>query len=361
MKRFFYLLVFLKSTLLLANDGSFYGSGNQLIPTTETNISVKKEILTLKKIRNEFIDVTVYYEFYNPGQERTLTVGFEAFSPKGDVDGTPKNGLHPYMNDFTVQVNNDFLKYHVAYVNDSAYIKNGLIKSKSLDEIKSNISDENYVDFYYVYYFKAVFKSGLNIIKHTYTYRVSSSIENNYDFEYILTAANRWGNKQIDDFTLILEIGDFETYSIAETFFKSSNDWLLNGVGKVESVKGVANSANQNDALNFHIRKGTAVFQKKNFKPAGEIFVYSKNYSFCDDFSYLPFSYYQESSSCEPKTEFQRKILKNLPFARRGYIFQSADLKSYFEKMNWYIPNPNYQPDIELLEEREKKWIEKWK
>ncbi len=50
----------------MANDGSYYASGNHLIPVFETDISVKKEILTLKKIRNRFIEVTVYYEFFNP-------------------------------------------------------------------------------------------------------------------------------------------------------------------------------------------------------------------------------------------------------------------------------------------------------
>ena len=81
---------------LYANDGAYFFSGNQLIPTTETDIIVRKEILTLKKIRNQFIEVTVYYEFYNPGIEKEIIVGFEAFAPEGDVNGEPKNGKHPY-------------------------------------------------------------------------------------------------------------------------------------------------------------------------------------------------------------------------------------------------------------------------
>ena len=49
MKWFLLLL----STALYANDGAFFGSGNHLVPIRETDISVQKEILYLKKIQNK--------------------------------------------------------------------------------------------------------------------------------------------------------------------------------------------------------------------------------------------------------------------------------------------------------------------
>jgi hypothetical protein len=356
-----FLLVIAYSTESFANDGAFYAKGNQLIPIVETGIAVKKEILTLKKIRNQWIEVTVYYEFYNPKDEKEITVGFEAFSPSGDVDGTPKNGLHPYMSDFTVQLNGSMLKYNVAYVTDSTYAKNGIIKSKKLPEVISSIQDENYVDFFYVYYFKAKFKKGLNIIKHTYNYDLSSSVSDRYSFEYVLTAANRWSNKQIDDFTLILDMGEFESFKINKDFFKDGNDWLINGIGKSKEMKGVKDSDEEKDAVRFHIQKGNLVFQKINFRPRGELFVYEPfGYQNNPRTARLPFSYYLQNTIEEPKTELEKKILKNLPFARRGYIFQNADLKSFFEKQEWYIPNPNYEPDVDRLTETEKQWINKW-
>lgn len=357
---FLFLIVY--SIKSLANDGSFYASGNQLIPVFETDVSIKKEILTLKKIRDQWIEVTVYYEFYNPKDEKEITVGFEAFSPSGDVDGTPKNGLHPYMRDFTVQLNGAMLKYNVAYVTDSTYSKNGIITGKKLPEIISSITDETYVDFFYVYYFKAKFKKGLNIIKHTYSYDLSSSVGYHYDFEYILTAANRWSNKQIDDFTLILDMSEFESFNITKDFFKDGNDWLVNGIGKSKDIKGVKDSEEEKDALRFHIQKGNLLFHKMNFRPKGELFVYERSgYGEAEHTSHLPFSYYQQYSIEEPKTELEKRILRNLPFARRGYIFQNADLKSFFERQEWYIANPNYEPNENMLTEIEKKWIDKWK
>ena len=73
---FTFIIIFLQLTCL-ANDGAFFAKGNQLIPINESEISVKKEILTLKKIRHDFIEVTVYYEFFNPNDDKTVIVGFE--------------------------------------------------------------------------------------------------------------------------------------------------------------------------------------------------------------------------------------------------------------------------------------------
>ncbi len=354
------LLLLLITPFSFANDGAFFAKGNHLIPINETSISVKKEILTLKKIRNQFIEVTVYYEFYNPKEAKKITVGFEAFSPSGDVDGAPKNGQHPYMRDFTVDLNNTILKYDIAYVADSLYVKNGIVKSMDLNTFAGSTSG-NEVDFYYVYHFEANFKKGLNIIKHTYNYDLSGSIDFNYDFEYVLTAANRWGNKQIDDFTLIIDTGEFETFSINKTFFKNANEWLINGIGKSQNIKGSPNSFIEHDALKFHIQKGNLIFQKKNFHPSGELILYAQNYIGIQDFSYIPFSYYQIENINEPQNDADKKLLQNLPFARRGYIFKNKVINDYFQSMEWYIPNPNYTPNLEILTKEEVKWIEKLK
>ena len=260
------LFLILASNIAFANDGAFFAKGNHLIPINETDVRVTKEILTLKNVRNKFIEVTVYYEFFNPNNEKKITVGFEAFSPQGDVDGEPKNGLHPYMRDFTVELNKSILNYKVAYVADSLYVQNGIVSSIDMKKFEGSTSG-NYVDFYYVYHFEATFKKGLNIIKHTYNYDLSGSVDFNYEFEYVLTAANRWGNKQIDDFTLIIDNGEFETFSIDKTFFKNADEWLINGIGKTQDIKGSPNAFIENDALKFHLQKGNLIFQKKNFKP----------------------------------------------------------------------------------------------
>lgn len=359
-QQIFTIILLFLSFYLNANDGAFFAKGNQLIPINETHISIKKEILTLKKVRNQFIEVTVYYEFFNPNDEKKITVGFEAFSPHGAVDGTPKNGHHPYMKDFTVELNDKILKYNVAYVSDSLITENGKIKSTNIPKIDDNTNVNN-VGFYYVYHFDAMFNKGINIIKHTYNYKLSNSIDYNYYFEYVLTAANRWANKQIDDFTLILDIGEFETFSINKSFFKNANEWIVNGIGKIEEINVPSSTFIKNDYVKFHLQKGNLVFQKKNFKIIGDLFIYAQNYFGIQNLEYIPFSYYQEDKINQPLNEFHRKVLKNLPFARRGYIFQNQFLNEFYRKLEWYIPNPNYEPNVEILTENEKKWLEKWK
>ncbi|MFM7022268.1 MAG: YARHG domain-containing protein [Flavobacteriales bacterium] len=357
------LLSILISTTVFANDGAYFASGNQLIPISETKVSVKKEILTIRKVKNELIEVIVYYEFFNPEDEKTITVGFEAFSPYGDVDGHPANGRHPYMYNFTVLNNDKILPYKVAYVQDTAYRKDKSIQSKSLKEITEGIQAENYVSFDYVYYFDATFKKGLNIIKHTYNYKLSNSIAYNYDFKYILTAANRWANKQIDDFTLIVDMGEFEAFNISASFFKDEKNWIINGEGKTKYFPLDSTLEKERAAILFMVKKGNLIFQQKNFRPTGELFIYSfQQYiaSQVHEFS-LPFSYYQEDRIEDPKNDFEKKVLRNLPFARRGYVFKSQDLQDYYSKIEWYMPDPNYIPTLEGLTDTEKAWVGKFK
>jgi hypothetical protein len=42
-------------------------------------------------------------------------------------------------------------------------------------------------------------------------------------------------------------------------------------------------------------------------------------------------------------------------------VFKDQELNAFFRGMDWYMPNPGYQPDMEWLNEREKQWIARWK
>ena len=355
MKRLFFILCFYGFfTEGYTNDGAFYMAGNQLVPINETDISVKKEILYIKKTQ-EFAEVSVYYEFFNPKDEKEIIVGFEAGIPLGDAGFSPVNGHHPYMFDFTVSLNGNFLPYQIAFVKNSTYTKNHKIQNidpKSLDN--DVIGDE--LDFQYVYHFKAKFKKGKNIVKHTYRYKLSRGVCYYYDFNYVLTAANRWANKQIDDFTLILDMGDFQTASIRKTFFKNTNEWTFNGIGKITENP---------DYTNFYIQQGILVFEKKNFVPKGELSVEEES-SYCREAGSnqkLIFSLGKNRELGDPteKTPEEKRIIRNLPFARRGYIFKDKTLQDIFKTEDWYQPNPSYVPEVEALTEEEKQLIKTFK
>ena len=59
----------------------------------------------------------------------------------------------------------------------------------------------------------------------------------------------------------------------------------------------------------------------------------------------------------EPKTEEEKRLLRNLPFARRGYIFKDKTLQAFYNKQDWYQPNPSYIPEVEYLTPKEKELI----
>ena len=76
----------------------------------------------------------------------------------------------------------------------------------------------------------------------------------------------------------------------------------------------------------------------------------------------IPFSVSAQDNIPESKNEFGKKILRNLPFARRGYVFKDKEVQKYYTKMTeWYTPIPSYVPDVQQLLDEEKEWVKKYK
>jgi len=373
MKRFLTLSILFIAiyVTLSANDGSYYVSGNQLIPILETDISVKKEILKITRINNKQVEVSVYYEFYNPGKSKSITVGFEAFSPSGDVDAKPKNGKHPNIYRFTVDMNDRSLPYNVAIVRDSTYFENGKFKVLTRTQIEESADgDWQSADFFYVYHFNAEFKQGLNIVKHTYTCDLSGSVDFIYSFDYVLSAATRWANKQIDDFTLIVDMGEFQDFHIDDPAFGKAPQWTLIGEGVKWSEKSHIDyssfSEREITRTRFAMRKGQVEYRAKNFKPTEELYIRS-----FQPFAYMPLPFNSKEweqlaynlvnvnsdYTVETVDDTSRRILRNYPFARRGYIFSSSELKKYYSNQRWYKPDPEYKAVLSELPPEEQQWV----
>ncbi len=380
MKKTLILLVMVLSFIgAKANDGVYYTSGNHLIPITETEISVKKEVLDIRR-RDHKIHVHVYYEFFNPGNEKTLLVGFEAMPPGGAWDITEEEYKkltdHPYMHDFTVYINGERLDYQVSHVEsaENGYYHNGkfdeLSKQREL-ELGREADFSEYIPYLFVYHFNATFKKGLNIVEHTYVFDESTYVGAEYDFDYVLTAANRWANNQIDDFTLNVDMGELESFAIRPTFFKNANEWTIKGVGR----KSDGGEFYNNNPM-FHMQRGGVSFQKKNFHPEGELEIYKlvpglamlwgDGANSSDVMDAVKRQYAQwnvwvfEEGSDVALTKEEKRIMKNLPFAYRGHVFKDKGLKAFFESTDWYIPNPDYIDDMGQMSKEEREWIEYW-
>jgi len=52
-------------------------------------------------------------------------------------------------------------------------------------------------------------------------------------------------------------------------------------------------------------------------------------------------------------------ILRNLPYAKRGYVFDTYYLVSFFSTQSWYVENSKYKPSFSALSKNEQEWVKK--
>jgi len=346
------ILSLLLGTSLYANDGVYYTSGNQLVPLLETEIRIQKEVLTISLQDDGFAMVDVLYEFYNPdSSDKTLTMGFEADPPYNDVYEFYSDGKHPHIHDFTVEMNGAQLSYkNVACLESQKELKpldlsKYEICRESYTTVHPKDNDTLFLPFFYVYYFDATFKPGLNKIHHTYKYKESMHVGNTFEISYKLSPALRWANRQIDDFTLVIRADHTaKHYIIKDDNFKASLWTVTEGMGKQRLLDAIG-------SREFSLRNGAFTWHTTNFKPTEELDITSADVLYVFDEN-APFgSFYDRASTVslsfmngiEPKDEEKRaRVAHNLPYANRGHIFKNPEMKAYFESLWWYMPDPNY-------------------
>ncbi|MDB4649870.1 YARHG domain-containing protein [Crocinitomicaceae bacterium] len=402
------------SVFVNANDGAFYMNGNQLIPVNETQVELRKEILTVKRVgRNILIDVD--YTFYNPGKSKEVLMGFEAPMPRGaaefQYDRWKMTRNHPHLNGFIVEINGIRIPYKADIVNKRAFNTIGSLAGfpqsqiDLLNESKSTSRDMfhgyqmgkstkgkdqfNYRDFLFEYvfvnYFDAKFNPGINKVHHTYSFPISGTNDVPLDFRYILTAANRWANNQIDDFTLIVDMGDFRDYYINQTFFKGTENWndaallyLCNPFADDMEEMGMhIGRGHENGSLHVRTKEAPLIYQQKDFRPKGELNIwgshnaYSSEQGFYEYYNVLSdtgvfdikehslwYAFHHHKDDLRfAKDEFTLQVLRNFPFAIRGYVFKNRKLRNYYLRYGWYEPDPSLKLIAADLPEKELKWI----
>src|SRR5690606_29808401 len=192
-------------------------------------------------------------------------------------------------------------------------------KKFSLQEIEKNQEEFDLAEFYYVYNLNATFKHGEIHLVHTYTFRLSGSVDYIYEFEYILTVANRWAHHEIDDFTLNINMDNYQDFYINQTFFKSVERWTINGSGeKISNFMKEYRMSEGDTASAFFIQNGTLQFKEKNFHPKGELFLFNPRFfSIKNTFSLennLPFNKDVAVFFDEIENKEVLKVLQNLPY-----------------------------------------------
>jgi YARHG domain len=226
---------------------------------------------------------------------------------------------------------------------------------------------ENFPDGYiqdgsvdYIYLFQANFKKGKNVIKHSYEVEMSSYIDSYYQFDYVLTAAKRWAGGKIKDFQLIIDMGEFQDFTIVNTFFTSLDQWNMVGCG----ISKLSKNLEGTECSEFVVRSGILEFHQLNFDPKGEIFIDSPKRIYTGEETnrllHLPFSPEEFQYLQDPESDLEKKIYKNLPFAIRGYIFKNPELQKLYESQSWYFPDPNFHGVIDVLPEEEQTWVKRY-
>ena len=356
-----------------ANDGVFYVNGNHLVPVQETDIALTSEVLTITLGDDGYACVDVQYVLTNRGQEKTVTMGFEASAPYNDDEPFNPKGIHPYIHDFTVVMNGQQLTYTNAvvkeeYDKDCDFQPLDLKQWKSYGEVKMRDGDDlpnnsmlydaeldSLVGFGYAYYFKARFLPGRNTIHHTYNYRMSYGVGRTFEVPYWLTPAMRWANRQIDDFTLRIKATNTAKHFLVEhSIFAQSKFVVTEGVGKVRQNKWYDELFTE-----IALRNGTVEWHGRNFKPEDNMNIQSAERLYYENFklgifydrsdTYMPGGYMTEPT----QSQEERRILKNLPYANRGYVFKDKKLQRYFSQFWWYIPDASWKADTHDFTPRE--------
>lgn len=383
------LLVFLFGLMVaagaVANDSEYFTNGNQLVPIQSTNISVVKEILTVNLTNNGVTNIDVYYEFRNDGPATDILMGFEAIPPYFDDNTKLAVGPHPNIKKFVVEMNGVTLPY------ENAISENGLDNGiNAVDKNKWEYSDDcgrhllksdnaTPLKYAYVYSFKAHFNPGKNIVHHTYSYMESYGVGHAFWIDYKLTPATRWANKQIDDFTLRITSAGIPKHFVVNSkpFLGTDvNMWITSGKGNARRVLWDDNDDPENPHHNYYelsVRDAVVEWHVTNFSPKAELWISSADcliansefvkYETSGGDPFGENMYYDCGVNFSPITwvdfaksaSMKRRIMRNLPYAVRGYKFKDKRLQKYFNSQWWYFPNPKYNPAKDkTLTKREK-------
>lgn len=361
----FTIISLLASIVTYGNDYAVLARGSSLEPadSKDINIEVKEEILTIRLTdeteacvsdgytsyhTKAYVDVD--YTFYNHGEATDMLVAFVAYFPSTNrfldniFDGSP------YIHDFTVEVNGQSQPVTTSVPGLPKNYQQELLKV----EYGHLIYDGKDV-WEYLYTFPAKFVKGENKVHHTYSYDLCSSVFACWNLEYALSPASHWKGGKIDKFTLRVECPN-----TAKHFYVNCEDLqnvspiFTKGVGKQRK------SPKYSGDREISMRDAVAQWTMYNYSPQSRLDIYSGITAEYDP-SLFPYGFsYDRSLVFEPRyanLSGQPRILRNMPYAHRGYVFKTKEMKKIFEKLWWYIPDSTYVPDMSDFTERELEFI----
>ena len=383
MKKILLAILFcLLSIFTFANDWEFGSEGEHIIPLKGSNMSIKKEKITLKLTPDGML-VNVKFTFDSPNAENKI-IGFV----------TPESGNGGYyeeenvirkpeplkIKNFKTTVNGKEVKSNVELL--SKLLSKGVLDNNIIKEY----TEKEKTFYNYVYYFNADFKQGENVVEHSYFYTGSYGIYER-DFEYVVTTISKWKNQTVEDFEIEVHPGNYFV-KLPYSFWKDNKkiNWEVVGKGKMVTIAPTKKS-NDEDATGLErygiiylkLNNGFVRYKTKNFSPNQDFYMTRmdnilgfeyeypegkvQGYKFKDKYFEIlrevAYSDYSEIvDSLKDLSNEDLDIVRNYPYAFAGYDFAKKDLKDYFSQFIWYSPvsknvkiDPNFNNIIKAVDE----------
>ena len=384
MKKILLAILFcLLSIFTFANDWEFGSEGEHIIPLKGSNMSIKKEKITLKLTPDGML-VNVKFTFDSPNAENKI-IGFvtpeSGNGEEEDETTKPKRKAEPLkIKNFKTTVNGKEVKSNVELL--SKLLSKGVLDNNIIKEY----TEKEKTFYNYVYYFNADFKQGENVVEHSYFYTGSYGIYER-DFEYVVTTISKWKNQTVEDFEIEVHPGNYFV-KLPYSFWKDNKkiNWEIVGKGKMVTIAPTKKS-NDEDATGLErygiiylkLNNGFVRYKTKNFSPNQDFYMTRmdnilgfdyefpegkiQGYKFKDDyFTTLRETIYDDYpnivSSLKDLKDKDLDIIRNYPYAFAGYDFAKKDLKDYFSQFIWYTPvgknvkiDPNFNNIIKAVDE----------
>ena len=301
------------SSTVFANDSSFGGIGADLTPQKRNDVIMVSENIKAVEKNGSVWSIEADYIFKNPTQTTIkFTMGFPERLCDPDSDCSSPSNDHTTFRDIITEVNGRIVKSKTESVSR---------KTKWGEELGR------------VHLFKVSFKPQETLhIKHRYLMGISSSVEGERRFDYVTKTGAMWG-APIGHATFTISV---EKRPIGFHFPKDYH------------LKSYETTSDQSAPLT------TVVFEQKNWTPKQDLnltFTYEATQVFnCPPFMMVyhgPHDYLNQlklslkGSKISSKgnhqikefirevqslTSAQRKLCRNLPFARYGYRFKTPVL-----------------------------------
>ena len=352
------------SIFTFANDWEFGSEGEHIIPLKGSNVSIKKEKITLKLTPDGML-VNVKFTFDSPNAENKI-IGFV----------TPESGNGGYyeeenvirkpeplkIKNFKTTVNGKEVKSNVELL--SKLLSKGVLDNNIVTEYVKEEKEKEYYN--YVYYFNADFKQGENIVEHSYYYTGSYGVYER-DFEYVVTTISKWKNKTVEDFEIEVYPENYFV-KLPYSFWKDNKkiNWEIVGKGKMLAIAPTKKITDEDatglekfGVVYLRLDNGFVKYKTKNFSPTDNFYMVRmdnilgfeyefpegkiQGYKFKDDyFTILRETVYDDYSdivaSLKDLKDKDLDIVRNYPYAFAGYDFARKDLKDYFLQFVWYNP-----------------------